>query len=465
MSDIGQSRLNAGSMTPVASQSGEADDSFVLPASFAQRRIWLAEKLHSCGNFYNIGWGLRGQAPLDHAVMEKVFNEMVRRHESLRTHFVETGGEPQQAIDRELEVHIPVADLSSFSEDRARSEADALIRANCGTPFDLSGTTLCRALLVRMPMEYKLLLFCMHHAVFDGWSQEIFLREAAVLQNAFAHGRPSPLEPLHIQYADYTIWQREQLGSARLKGQLEYWKKQLGSIQPVRLPGDRSRNMIGCSPAGIVRFSFGRDLCTKLKEIGQSESATLFMVLLAVWQTLLFRITGQFDISVGSTVAGRNRPEIKGLIGCFTNNLILRSNFSDHPTFLQMLRQVRRTTIDAYENQDVPFEIVADALAPDRDQGSVPLYHIGFVMHNLPNTRLQMDGADLEYMGFDNDLARVDLHIAMAGNEQGISGNAKYSRAVFDEVTIKTLFCQFETLLRSVIERPNEYVSRLRIEQ
>ena len=467
MSEVVQKGLSLRSTTPAADHPAEMEGNpFVLPVSFAQRRMWLAEELHPCGYFYNIVWGLKGRAPFDHAVIEGVFNEIVKRHESLRTYFVEAeDGEPRQVIERELEMRIPVADLSNFHEDRARSEADSLIRAHCTTPFDIGRTPLCRALLVRMPGNHKVLLLAAHHAIFDGWSQDLFLQEAATLQHAFTHGLPSPLEPLHVQYADYTMWQREQLGSPRLKKQLEYWKRQLAGIQPARLPGDRPANIIGSSPAGVMGFAVDRDLCTRLKEIAQNESATLFMVVLAAFQTLLFRITGQSDISVGSTVAGRNRPEIKGLIGCFTNNLLLRNKFSGHPTFLQVLRQTRKNTIDAYDNQDVPFEVVADALVPDRDQGGVPLYHIGFVMHNLPNTRLQTGGADLEYLAFDNDIARVDLHIAMVEKEEGIAGNAKYSKAVFDEITVQTLFRQFETLLRSAVEHPNEDVSRLRIEE
>lgn len=438
-----------------------ASNHFVFPVSFAQRRIWFAEKLRTCKNFFNIAYGFEGSPAFDHGVMERVFNEIVNRHESLRTRFAESDGEPQQIIERELRVRIPVADLSALSEEQVQVETGRLIHESCVTSFDISRIPLCRALLVRLPGDAMLLLLVMHHIIFDGWSQRIFLEEAAVLYDAFKKALPSPLPQLPVQYADYTIWQREQLSSAKLKRQLEYWKAQLAGIKSVQMPCDRPRTAIGSGPAGIVEFFLDADLRTSLQVLGQRESATLFMVLLAGFQSLLFRTTGQFDISVASTVAGRNRPEILGLIGCFTNTLVLRNRFSDNPTFLQILQQARRTTIEAYDNQDVPFEIVADAIQPNRDPGEVSLYQVGFVMHNLPTPQLQMAGTHLEYLAFDNDIARVDLSVALAEDENGVRGNAKYNRDVFDESTIKMLFRRFDSLLRSGADDPHEHVSRL----
>lgn len=444
-----------------ASDPASGGDYFVFPVSFAQRRIWFAEKLQPCGSFFNVACGFRGSPAFDHGMMERVFNEIVNRHESLRTRFAESDGEPQQIIERELQVRIPVADLSALSEERAQVEADRLIHESCVTPFDISHIPLCRALLVRLPGDAMLLLLVMHHIIFDGWSQGIFLEEAAVLHDAFKNGFPSPLPQLPVQYADYTIWKREQLSSAKLKGQLEYWKAQLAGIKSVQIPGGRPRTAMVSGPAGFVDFFLDADLRASLKVLGQRESATLFMVLLAGFQSLLFRTTGQFDISVASTVAGRNRPETRGLIGCFTNTLVLRNQFFDNPTFLQILQQARKTTIEAYDNQDVPFEVVADAIQPNRDPGDVPLYRVGFVMHNLPTPRLQMKGTHLEYLAFDSDIARVDLSVALSEDENGVRGKAKYHKDVFEESAITTLFRRFDSLLRSGADDPHEYVSRL----
>jgi hypothetical protein len=438
------------------------ENEFIFPASLVQRRIWYAEKAQPGGNFYVIWWAIRSLTPFDLVISEKVINEIVSRHEALRTCFTESGGEPQQLVRERLNVKIARIDLSALSPAEASARVDQLTHDFSG-PFDLSQAPLFRAMLVYMPAECCLFL-AMHHTIFDGWSRFIFYEEAAVLYDAFRNERPSPLpEPL-IQYADYTVWKKDQLqNSPTLKGQLEYWKKQLEGFAKVELPTDYPRTGIPNSRAKKLDISVDNHLLAKLKELGQRESATIFMVLLAGFQVLLFRETGQSDISVATTLAGRNRPETRAIIGCFINTLLLRVRMSAASTFLETLGQVRKAALGAYENQDVPFEAVLDALIPGRDPLEEPPYRIGFSMHNLPPLRTGQEAADLQILEFDNHIAKVDLSIALKEHDKGIVGAAKYNQEIFEESTVTALFRRFKSLLESAAEVPHQRIMDLKL--
>jgi len=421
-----------------------------LPLSFAQQRLWFIDQWEPGNPYYNIPTAVRLTGPLDVAALEQSLNEVVRRHEALRTTFETVEGRPVQIIAPVLTVPLPVVDLGGLAETEREAEARRLAVEEAGWSFDLARGPLARAAALRLGKEEYVLLLNMHHIVSDGWSTGVFIQEMATLYQAFSAGQPSPLPELLIQYADFAIWQREWLQGEVLDAQLAYWKEQLRDAPAVLdLPTDRPRPPIQTYKGATESFTLSESLTAALQALSREEGSTLFMTLLAAFDTLLYRYTGQKDIVVGSPIANRNRSEIEGLIGFFVNTLVLRTGLSGNPTFRELLGQVREMTLGAYAHQDVPFEMLVDELQPERDLSRTPLFQVMFVLQNAPMPLQGQSGLTFSPLEVDSRTAKFDLTLFMVETAQGLSGAWEYNTDLFDGDTMRRLVGHFQVLLKA----------------
>ena len=358
-----------------------------LPLSFAQQRLWFLDQMGT-GGAYNMPLALRLKGNLDREALRRAFGEIVRRHEALRTTFSSRDGEPCQVIHPADCWELPVEDLSQLAASEREEEARRRSLEEGQRPFDLSHQLPLRTMLLRLDEQEHVLLIMLHHIVSDGWSLGVLVRELTSLYTAFVEGRPSPLTELPVQYADFAKWQRDWLQGDLLEQELSYWRQQLGGCSVLALPTDRPRPAVQTYAGAMHLHTLPADLHQALGGLNQSTGVTLYMTLLAAFQVLLSRYTGQDDIVVGSPIANRNRQEIEGLIGFFVNSLAMRTDLSDNPTFAELLNRVRKTTLEAYAHQDLPFEKLVDELQPERDLSQNPLFQIMFAVQNAPMEEL-----------------------------------------------------------------------------
>ncbi|MGH7927527.1 MAG: condensation domain-containing protein, partial [Candidatus Binatia bacterium] len=334
-----------------------------LPLSFSQQRLWFLDQYEPNSSVYNVPGALRLRGSLDVAALERGLNEIIRRHESLRTTFSLVDGEAVQVIAPSAELSLAVVDLRDCPEGGSEEQAQQLGNEETRLAFDLAKGPLFRSKLLRLGEDDHVLLLTMHHIVSDGWSMGVLHRELSVLYEGFSRSQPSPLPELPIQYADFALWQRQWLEGPELDRQLSYWKKQLeGAPGILNLPTDRPRPAVQSYRGARRSFELSKEVTQKLKALSQTEGVTLFMSLLAACQSLLYRYTGQEDIVVGSPIANRTRTELEGLIGLFVNTLVLRTDLSGNPSFREVLQRVCRTALEAYEHQDLPFEKLVEEL-------------------------------------------------------------------------------------------------------
>jgi aspartate racemase len=433
-----------------------------LPLSFAQQRLWFLDQYEPNSSFYNIPNALRLRGPLDVAALEQSLNEIVCRHESLRTTFSMVEGEAVQVIAPSLEHSLAVVDLRDRAEGEREEEARRLVGEESRQPFDLAQGPLFRSQLLRLGEDNHVLLLTMHHIVSDGWSMGVLYRELSILYRAFVNGESCPLADLSIQYADFAVWQRKWLQGEVFDRELSYWKKQLEGIPGVLdLTADRPRPAVQSHRGRRQSIQLSRELAQGLKQLSRKEGVTPFMTLLAAFQTLLHRYSGQDDIVIGSPIANRNRAEIEGLIGFFVNTLVLRSNFSDNPTFRELLARVRRTTLEAYEHQDIPFEKLVEDLKPDRSISHSPLFQVMFVLQNAPTIPLQLDGLDIDHLRFDRETGKFDLTLSLHEVTEGLEGSLQYNTDLFDAATIQRMLGHFEVLLESIVANMQRRISDL----
>jgi amino acid adenylation domain-containing protein len=442
-----------------ASRDGE------LPLSYAQQRLWFLDQLEPGSVGYNIPIAVRLTGRLDVDALERTLNEVVRRHEVLRTRFVAVRGEPVQVIEAEAQVTMPVVDLTELPTEQREAEARKLAAAEAQTPFDLSAGPLLRVKVLRLDAEEHVVLFNMHHIVSDGWSTGILVREVATLYEAYIEGRESPLEDLPIQYADYAVWQREWLQGEVLEQQLNYWRQQLGGELPVlQLPTDRPRPAVSTYRGATHSHILPAELAIPLKALGRREGVTLFMTLLAALQTLLSRYIGQEEVAVGADIANRTRVETEGLIGFFINLLVLRTRVRGHESFRELLLRVRETTLGAYAHQDVPFDKLVEALQPDRTTSQTPLFNVLFVMQNTPRIDFALPGLRIDSFEGEHSIAKFELTLFVSETQHGLITNWKYSTDLFSESAISKIAQQFETLLQHVVAEPDAQLDDLTIE-
>jgi amino acid adenylation domain-containing protein len=435
-----------------------------VPLSFSQQRLWFLDQYEPNSSVYNIPNALRLKGSLNIGALQQSLDEIIRRHESLRTTFSTRGGEPVQAIAPSVQLSFPLVDLTGHPEGEREEEIQRLVHEEAGRPFDLSKGPLFRSKLLRVAEDDHVLLLTIHHIVSDGWSMGVLYRELSVFYRAFVKGEPSPLPELPIQYADFAVWQREWLQGEVLNRQLSYWQKQLEGIPAVlNLPTDRPRPAVQSFRGARQSFVLSKDLTEQLKALSRKESVTLFMTLLAAFQTLLYRYTGQEDIVVGSPIANRNRAEIEGLIGFFVNTLVLRSNFSDNPTFKELLVRVREMALEAYAHQDLPFEKLVEELKPERNLSHSPLFQVMFVLQNAPTAAWRFAGLTAIPVQVGADTAKFDLTLSMSGTEEGLSGSLQYSTDLFDAAMVARMIGHLQTLLEGIVRNPDRRITQLPI--
>ncbi|MGA9994162.1 MAG: amino acid adenylation domain-containing protein [Pyrinomonadaceae bacterium] len=434
----------------------------VLPLSFAQQRLWFLDQLEPGSSIYNIPTALRLRGPLDMEALERTLNEIVRRHESLRTVFREEQGEVAQIILPEQTIAMPLLNLEGLKDADRETEAWRLANAEAQKSFDLAQGPLLRATLLRLGTEDHLLLFTMHHIISDGWSMGVLVREVGTIYSAYTQGEASPLSELAIQYADYAVWQREWLRGEVLDEQLAYWKKQL-ELAPrlLEFPSDRPRPKELTFRGAAFNVEFSEALTEELRTLARREGVTLYMILLAAFQTLLYRYTGQEDIVVGSPIANRQSSEIEPLIGFFVNTLVLRTDLSGQPSFRELLRRVQEVTLSAYGHQDIPFEMLVEVLQPERNLSFTPLFQMMFVLQNAPGDDLKLPGLALDRVDVWSGATHFDLTLQLEERAQGLTGLIEYSVDLFNEETIRRLFDHLRTLLEGVVANPDERLSAL----
>jgi aspartate racemase len=437
-----------------------AEEIFVMPMSFGQQRLWLLDQLEPNNSTYNITMAYRFTGRLHVSALEQSLNEIVQRHESLRTTFAIVDGQPAQLIAPALTLSLPLTDLTHLSDSEQEYVALNLMTEASRRPFDLEQGPLLRANLVRLNEQVHLFLLTMHHITSDGWSMSVFEQELVSLYTAFITRQPSPLPELPIQYADFAIWQREWLQGPVLEEQLTYWRQQLDGSSPVlELPTDHPRPPIQTFEGARQTLILPPPLVEALKSFSREEGVTLFMTLLAGFQTLLYRYTGQEDISIGSPIANRNRTEIEGLIGLFINTLVLRTGLSGNPTFRELLKRVREVALGAYAHQDLPFEQLIEALQPERNQAYTPLFQILFVLQNTPKSTFELPGLTLHPVEIDNKTAKFDLSLYIWEDEAGLTGYFEYNTDLFDATTITRMAGHFQTLLAGLVTNPDQPVA------
>ncbi|HLF28784.1 MAG TPA: amino acid adenylation domain-containing protein, partial [Anaerolineae bacterium] len=436
-----------------------AGDRARAPLSFAQERLWFLDRLEPGRATYNLPLALRLRGPLEVKALEQALAALVSRHEALRTTFADVDGRPEQVIGPPAAVPLPIVDLRALPE--AEREDVLLRRAyeEVQRPFDLRRGPLFRSLLLWLDDEYYAVVLTLHHIVMDAWSMEVLARDIVALYQAAVSGAPAPLPELTIQYADYAVWQREWLHGKVLQEQLAYWKRQLAGIVPVlSLPTDRPRPPVLTYRGADFAFTLPNDLVDALRDLGQAEGASLFMTLLAAFNVLLYRYTGQEDILVGSPITNRQRAEVKDVMGFFLNTIALRTDLTGSPSFRELLRQVRATVGEAFAHQDLPFEKLVEELQPKRDMSHAPLVNVMFVLNtNTFAEPPRLAELTVEPLIIENQTANFDLTLSLidvAGWE--VSGTFGYNTDLFDAATIARMAGHFRTLLESLVIKPDQ---------
>ncbi|TCP54483.1 amino acid adenylation domain-containing protein [Tumebacillus sp. BK434] len=433
-----------------------------LPLSFAQERLWFYEQFHQGTSTYNMPFALRLKGQLDQTALRRTFDEILRRHEVLRTSFVSRDGEAVQVIGDEVPTPFAVVDLRELPDWQREMQAALTAIEEGELPFAMTEGPMLRAVLLQLDEAEHVLLVTMHHIASDGWSMSVLTRELSVLYEAFASGQPSPLAPLPVQYADYANWQREWFAGGVLEEQLGYWKRQLQDASFVlELPTDKQRPAVQTFNGVLQEISLAQGLLPRLKALSQQEGVTLFMTLLAAFNTLLSRLSGQEDIVVGSPIAGRTRQETEGLIGFFVNTLALRTDLSGNPSFRELLARVRETTLDAYAHQDLPFERLVREVQPERDLSYSALFQVMFVLQNAPQGDLELPGLTLSNFPVAKATSMFDLTFALYEREDGLAGSVQYNTDLYEEETIQRIIGRFEVLLAGIAEAPDRAIAEL----
>lgn len=434
-----------------------------LPLSFPQRRLWFLDQFEPGTPAYNIPEFVRLVGPLHAQVLERCLNEVIRRHESLRTTFIAVDGEPVQRSAPELSIPLRVVDLEPLPAAEREARCRELAAEAAGTSFDLSRGPLLCATLVRLGPAEHVLLLVIHHIISDGWSTGILVRELATLYAAFSQGQPSPLPELAIQYADFAVWQQQWMQGEVLTTQVEYWRKQLaGGEAALSLPTDRPRPRVRSFAGGKVPFRVEPLLVERLRALGGQEKASLYMVLLAALQAQLLRYTREPRLSVGTYIANRNRAEVEPLIGFFLNTLVMRTDLSGDPTARELLRRVVEVTLGAYAHQDVPFEKLLEELAPARDTSISPFFQVMLVLQNTPSASVGPGALRLEPYEIPGETyAQFELTLWLSEEPDGLRGYWEYNRDLFDEATIHRMVAHYQELLAGIAARPDERLSRL----
>ncbi len=431
-------------------------DRGLAPLSFAQERLWLLHRLAPDSSAYHMPLALRLTGELDPEALRRAVAAIVARHESLRTTIQETERGPVQLIAPDAATPLPVTDLRSLPEDEREEEAHRLVAQEAGEPFDLARGPLLRLRLLRLADRDQVLQMTLHHIVSDGWSMGILFQELAAAYASLVSGRPLALPELPIQYADFAAWQRERLRSERVQRELDYWKRQLQDAPPgLALPTDRPRPTRSRYRGATSSLVLPPALRGRLERLCRQQNATLFMGLLAAFQALLARWTGQHDVVVGTPVAGRVRAEVEGLIGCFLNTLVLRTDLSGSVSFSGLLARTRETALAAYANQELPFERLVEELQPERSLSYNPVFQVLFQLENTPRRGRRLQGLEMSRFRTGGGSAKFDLSVRVREGPEGLACACSYSTELFERETILHLLEQYRALLEQAVTAPD----------
>jgi amino acid adenylation domain-containing protein len=446
-------------LTPLSAAGGSPVASY--PASFAQQRLWILEHLHPGRAAYNEARVMRLVGALDIAALRSALGELAARHDSLRTRFAAVDGAPVQEVLPHVEIPLAVDDLCAQLTDRREALASEAACAAAERPFDMQVAPLLRVHLFRLAATEHLLLVVMHHAITDGWSTGIFWKELAALYAARVSGTDANLPALPIQYADYAVWQRQWLSGERLAGEVGYWREALAGMPVLELPADRVRPVVASFRGERVEFELPVALVGQLKGLARRERATLFMVLLAGFEVLLWRYSGQEDFGVGVPIAGRTRPELEGLIGFFVNTLVMRARLEGQPSFKEHLARVRQAALGAYEHQELPFDKLVEELNPPRDLSRNPLFEVSFAMQNVPRQRPQLGELLLEQKPLARAASKFDLLLVAEEDAGALRCSFQYATDLFDRDRIERMAGHYRVLLEAVVADPECSVAHL----
>lgn len=431
-----------------------------LPLSFAQQRLWFLQQLDAESAAYNMTGVLRVEGHLEAPVLEESLTEVVRRHEVLRTTYVKLKGEAAQRIHPPGRVPVTFTDLRSFSPEEREVRSRELMKQEAGQPFDLERGPMLRVHLHKLDENSYRLLLSTHHIAADGWSVGLIFRELSVLYEAFLERKPAILPPLPVQYVDYAAWQRKWLTEDVLENQLQYWRERLlPHPSPLQLPTDRAHPAMQTFPGATVGFDLGAERTAALRDLARRQDVTLFMLLLANFQVLLARYSGQSDIAVGVPVASRNSPSLESLVGFFVSTLVLRADLSGNPDFEEVLRRVRKTALGAFTNQLIPFEYIVEKLQPPRDLGQTPFFQVMFELHRGAPGLPSLPGATLIREPVEKQTAQFDLTLSLVDQPAGLTGSWEYNTDLFDETTIRRMTGHFIRLVDGFLADPAARVS------
>lgn len=439
----------------------ETDD---MPLSFAQQRLWFVDQVDPGNPSYNIFTAVRLKGGLDVGALQESLNQIVLRHEALRTTFGARDGQAIQRIAQTLTIDLSVVEVSGSSASERETNVRQSISRESAQPFRLDEGPLIRASLYRLADDDHVVALTLHHIVGDEWSLGIMVNELATAYQALAAKESPTLPELPIQYSDFARWQRDWLKAGNLDKQLAYWRKQLGGDLPViKLPTDRPHPTDPTFAGAIDSFQVDQSVSQKLNALCRQEGVTMFMACLAMLQAQLRSMTGLDDVIVGTDVANRNRLETEGLIGFFVNHLVLRSNLEGNPPFRELLQRVRKVTLDAYLNQDVPFDRLVAAIQPDRKAHHTPLFQVLFVFGNPSSPKLEVPGLTFSPMGADDVRAKYDLTLFIHQGEDRVSGAWRYRNEIFDASTVKRIADGFLEMMRQVVEDPAIRLDRIEL--
>jgi amino acid adenylation domain-containing protein len=431
-----------------------------IPLSYQQQRLWFLNRLDPGNAAYNMpALVFRMKGLLDEDALQMSLNEIVRRHEILRTTFREADGRPVQIVAPEGKVDFKLVNFHSEPANLRENMALNFVTEEMKTPFDLEKGPLFRTVLIRLRAEDHILALPIHHIVSDGWSFGIIIHELSLLYNAFLKGIPSTLPELAIQYADYTQWQRQWMQGKVLEDKIGYWKKQLGENLPVLvLPYDHPRPALQTANGARESITMPGELVRAVKSLSGREGVTLFMTLLAAFKVLLYRYSGQDDIVVGTPVANRNHPDIQHLIGFFVNTLVLRSGLSGNPSFCKLLKRISELTLDAYDHQDIPFEKLVEVLVTNRDMSRSPLFQVMFVLQNTSIPDSELPGITARHVRVDNATSKFDLWLSVMEREEGLFAQIEYNTDLFEPDTIRRMLQHYQTLLQNLTADPHQHI-------
>jgi len=433
-----------------------------FPLSFAQSSLWLLEQIQPNTFTYNETVGLKIIGSLNIETLKQSINEIIRRHEILRTNFLQIDEQTVQIIHPELIIDLPKLDLSQLPRTKKETQIKQLILEQSQQVFDLVSDQLLRFTLFQISDQEYILFFAIHHIICDGWSLGIFVQELSILYEAFSYEKYSPLSELPIQYSDFAEWEKQWLKEDNFNNQINYWKKQLSKPLPqLKLPVDKSQSNVSANQDNIQFLSLSRELSKALKVFSLQEKATLFMTLVAAFITVLYFHTDSEDVLIGTDVANRNLPETEELIGFFVNQLVLRTDLGGNPTFRELLARVRQVTLEAYANQDLPFGKLVEILNPDRAFNGTSLFQVKIMLRNFPMPSLQLEDLTVDFIKLSNGASKLDLFLSLEDKPDGINGFLEYNQQLFNIKTIQKILTQFEAVLTHIVRQPECKLDKL----